>query len=76
MNKYVRFLIVFIIVVVMFALTWKKDSRGVLGAYASDSVSVFANVTPTPTVVLESTDVVENTTSMRNLVLVEFFAGY
>lgn len=75
MNKYVRFLIVFIIVLMMFALTWKKDPKGVFGAYVSDSVSVFANVTPTSTVA-ESTTVVENTVSMRNLVLVEFFAGY
>jgi hypothetical protein len=73
MNKYVRFLIVFIIVVAMFVLTWRKDS---VGALVGDSFSTFGSVTPTPAAVVEAPDKVEKKASMHNLVLVEFFAGY
>jgi hypothetical protein len=73
MNKSARFLIVFVIVIAMFALTWRKDSRGAL---AGDSFSTFGSVTSTPLVVVEATDKVEKKASMHNLVLVEFFAGY
>lgn len=74
MNKSVRFLIVFIIVFAMFALTWRQDSRGAL---VGDALSSFGSAVPTPSPVAENTEAVENNTArMHNLVLVEFFAGY
>ena len=76
MNKPVRFLIVFIIVVVMFTLTWKIDSQDSRGALVGDSFSTFGSIVVTPSAVAENTEDVENTGSLHNLVLVEFFAGY
>ena len=82
MNKSVRFLIVFIIVVAMFALTRTKDSYACPGGQCQegvlvgDSFSTFGSATSTPSAVVEATDKVKKKASMHNLVLVEFFAGY
>ena len=70
MNKALRFLIVFMIVLAMFALTWRKDSQGMP---AGDSFSSLGPVTPTPSPAAETT---VKTAPLRNMVLVEFFAGY
>ena len=70
MNKSARFLIVFIVVLAMFALTWRKDSRGMP---VGDSFSAFETIAAIPSTVAETTI---KTASLHNLVLVEFFAGY
>jgi hypothetical protein len=72
MNKYVRILVVFIIVAVLVLLTWKSEASQ-QGMLVTGS---FPTLEPVPIIVVTPTAAVENTVSMRNLVLVEFFAGY
>jgi hypothetical protein len=76
MNKYLRFLIAFMIVVVMFSLTRRNDSPSASGLLVGDSVSGFSPVTPVPVVVAPENTQDAAAPSMRNLVLVEFFAGF